>query len=658
MGPGHERARCRLRVAVVLALAVVAPPTSADPTDSLPAACDGLAGTLPFPADVHAWDGTDEQGGFVDYGGGSMHWADNWWPAQGVPGATDRTVLGIHPCLQSVAGQILALGDFAGPEDPAPSAGADLVNAALIVHGGRFALDLGGRSYELSDPAAPLKVGVFGPYAANQMAADLHVTGGGTLDADPGSAYPNARVLVGESAGGSITVTGAGTRLDTPSAVGVSGVAIGLAAGGTLRIESGARVQSPSSVEIGAGSGGGAAIVTGAGSTWQLGNLEVGNLGPGSLVVEGGGGVTAWDVDVEQQGSSIIRGLGSTFNVHTIDVTGSLLIESGGAVDAFQRSSIAGDVTVRGAGSSFDGGDQLRAFGGAALRIEDGGIFEAFMTLEDGSVVVTGAGSELRGSLALGAVTARIETGAVYEGGLSLTSEASRFELAGGAAVIGDMEPVAGQLRVGLFRSLTGAGTIVGDVVGDGAWIRPDHNSPYGSLIATLTIDGDLTLDSATRPPDQANRLLMQLSTQDGAIVNDRITVSGRVDLGNAVLSTSFLGSIAQLDAGVLPEDGFVLIEGGDAIEGDLQLFSGETIASGDLVPIQASASPETRYFRVFYGAASPHGANRLVLTGFSFVPEPNTLLLLAAGTAMLGLRRRLPQVRVGERPEGDALRE
>jgi hypothetical protein len=328
-----------------------------------------------------------------------------------------------------------------------------------------------------------------------------------------------------------------------------------------------------------------------------------------------------------------------------IGVHGSMQVDSGAIVNA-SASIEGGAVVVRGAGSLFTGG--MNGFGGASLRFEDGAIFRGRISIRGGSVVATGAGSELRAQcnfpctgdvLALReGSTARIETGALLRGQPFLLAADSRLEIAGGAAVVGDATPVPGQLRLGRDARLRAKGTIVADVVGEGASIEPGTDVPS---IGTLTIDGNLTLGPRTAL--DPSRLVIQFDTTASGIVHDRLDVSGHVDLADAVFSASVLGVVEELDGVVRPDDVFVLIDAADTVEVSLQLFTGVPIASGDLVRILQSVSgpKPARYFRVFFGEGSPYGADRLVLTGYTNVPEPETLVLVGAGVALLSRRRR-----------------
>jgi len=219
-----------------------------------------------------------------------------------------------------------------------------------------------------------------------------------------------------------------------------------------------------------------------------------------------------------------------------------------------------------------------------------------------------------------------------------LESDNGRFELAGGAAVIGSGSPVPGQLLVGADRGeFGGVGTIVADVViSPGNAIAPGWTD-FGpsDRVGALRIDGDLTLLPATN--ESRSRLVIQLSADS----NDLLAVDGHLDLGNAILETSFLGSVTELDAAIAPDNVIPVVEADDPIEGVLQLLSGEVLENGDLFEIVQTRSPRaTRFFQIFYGPGSPYGENRVVFTGLA-IPEPGTLSLLAAGIAFVAASRR-----------------
>ena len=213
----------------------------------------------------------------------------------------------------------------------------------------------------------------------------------------------------------------------------------------------------------------GTATVSGAGSTWNTTNqLEVGNFGQGTLLIESGGSVTAGTsvfIGAEATGVGIVTvdgagsSLGATFfalvgqsGQGTVNVTnGGDFTSNSGTLGANAGSS--GTVTVDGVGSTWTiggGGLSVASSGQGTLTIQNGGVVSSGSTIrfgEDttgvGSAVVTGAGSSLT------AVTS-IVVGHVGTGTLTISNQGQATSAAG---VLGNFGGSSGTVTV------TGAGS-------------------------------------------------------------------------------------------------------------------------------------------------------------------------------------------------------
>ncbi len=254
----------------------------------------------------------------------------------------------------------------------------------------------------------------------------LNVNAGGTLSGFDGMTLG---VLTGSS--GAVTVD-AGS-LDVSNTGG--GMTIGSKGLGTLTVENGGIVTAGNFAVIAdsAGSNGSSAMVTGTGSTWNIGGggLIVGDGDNGSLTIASGGTVSlasgtpqiyVGDNNAGTSGAGTLTVDGGTLSSAEASIgigvigtaSSSMLIENGGQVtttdgatlgDALFGESGTGSVTVTGTGSSWNIGSQFleinNAGTGTALTISNGGSVTSGEALigwyESGpgndAVVVTGTGS-------------------------------------------------------------------------------------------------------------------------------------------------------------------------------------------------------------------------------------------------------------------------
>ena len=156
-------------------------------------------------------------------------------------------------------------------------------------------------------------------------------------------------------------------------------------------------------------------------SPWNVGgDLTVGDVGTGTLLVENGGIVSNIYGYIGKNsgstGSVTVSGAGSQWNNSDnlyvgVSGTGTLLVENGGIVSSKNgiigsESGSTSSVTVRGAGSQWNNSGYLYVggFGTGTLLVENGGIVSninghiGFQSGGNGSVTVSGAGSQWNNS--------------------------------------------------------------------------------------------------------------------------------------------------------------------------------------------------------------------------------------------------------------------
>ncbi len=274
----------------------------------------------------------------------------------------------------------------------------------------------------------------------------------------------------------------------------------------------------------------GAVRVSGLGATLTVGEeISIGTWGNGSLTVEDGGSVTTntWATFGGAEGSvgwGLVDGPGSrltTLGEITIahggngDLTvrnrahvrtdtllaianmptaeGELVVESGATVSA-QNLQVggfalaAGRISIRGTDSLLNIADKgvIGQFGNGSLTIENNGsltIHSLELALREtatADVLVRGAGSILASDSDIhlgsqGTAHLTVAQGGRVSAATRLTLGAfSELDLAShGMVTVGDAVPIAGALVMSSGGILSGAGTIIGDVINDGGLVSP-----------------------------------------------------------------------------------------------------------------------------------------------------------------------------------------
>jgi T5SS/PEP-CTERM-associated repeat protein/autotransporter-associated beta strand protein len=391
------------------------------------------------------------------------------------------------------------------------------------------------------------------------------ITGSGSL-VKTGAA---TQILAGANTYGGSTLVKSGTlRLNGGSITSVaSSVNVGGVSGddGTLIVQSGGAITALSST-LGLVSGSaGSGSITGATSSWNLGNnLTVGDGGMGLLTIAGGALVTNATGTIGNlgtgDGSVTVGGTGSTWtNANYLYVgaagEGTLDILTGGSVSALNVSignnaSGDGQVWVDGTGSNLnvastlyvgsEGTGQLGIFDSALVSSQTGSVGnnaggDGFVEVADGGTW-TNSGSLLVGNADSGYLD-------VYSGG-TVTAANAVFGVLGsvdGAAWIGDSGSsfaTAGNLTVGG----SGIGTVDivdgGQVTTGGNAIIGDNAASVGNVI--LTGSGTSWSVAGTLYVGNAGSGLLQLLQESvlnvqgglGSIVMGHTGGVGAIDIG------------------------------------------------------------------------------------------------------------------------------
>lgn len=475
----------------------------------------------------------------------------------------------------------------------------------------------------------------------NSSILDVGVSGSGTLlIEDDADVTTTLWITIGSNAtsGGSITVTGNGSTLDTNALTIVSG---------TLTIEEGADVTSDYSYFDGSSGSVASAIVSGEGSTWATSNdLDVGYSRTGTLTIEGGADVTADTTYLGHSGSAsegtiTVTGNGSTLDSDDIyvgyDGTGTLLIEDGADVTAdatylgYNSSDANGTLTVTGNGSTLDSDDIYVSYN-SALTITNGADVTAdTVGIDDASgsgatATVTGAGSSLVTSTYLivggdGTGTLTIADGADVqssdyfivgnnlssEGTVTVTGDGSTLETevayvgysGAGALVIEDGAHVTSLLTI-LGNDADGEGTVT--VTGEGStW-------EIGSLGAAIGYAGTGTLtvaDGATVTMDSGNGMIGIASQSGstgtlniGASSGETAVAAGTIDAATITFGSG-TGSLVfnhtdddyQFDTAIVGGGTLEAYSGTTLLSGDLSSFTGDTEIHGGTLSFNTTYS-------------------------------------------------------------------
>jgi T5SS/PEP-CTERM-associated repeat protein/autotransporter-associated beta strand protein len=301
--------------------------------------------------------------------------------------------------------------------------------------------DIGASSGTVTVSGSPSAwTNTYGLTVGSSVAGTLQITGGGVvsdeygyLGFDPGSS-------------GTITVSGSGSTWTTSSEI-----YVGYIGTGTLLITGGGAVSDEEGYLGNLAGSSGMVTVSGSGlaSTWTNGyELEIGNAGTGTLLIDGGGSVTVGSYGYATigaaagaSGSVTVTGSGSAFTVTngTLNIgdggNGTLQIAAAGAVsDEYGYLGVSGGsgtVTVTGSGSTWTNalvyiGDS----GTGTLQISNGGVvsdsgaYIAYNTDTTGMVTLSGSGSTWT------------NTGYVSVGGNGYDATGSGFlRIAGGASL-------------------------------------------------------------------------------------------------------------------------------------------------------------------------------------------------------------------------------
>jgi T5SS/PEP-CTERM-associated repeat protein/autotransporter-associated beta strand protein len=412
--------------------------------------------------------------------------------------------------------------------------------------------------------------------------------GTGTLQVSNGAVVNASDGEVGQVAGstGTATVDGAGSSWSNSNLL-----TVGDAGTGTLTISNGGSASGVNGgITIGASATGiGTVIVTGAGSTLSTNPaLIVGDFGTGILTIENGatgaisGPITLGN-NAGSSGTVTVTGAGSTLGTFSdLNVgnsgTGTLNVENGAAVTAFDAnlglfSGSSGTVTVAGAGSSLttNSGLYIGYSGAGTMAISNGGT----VTNSTGFVPI-GYNSGASGTVTVDGAGSNFNTPSLYVGYLG----AGTLTLSNGGTVTATDIHVAGffgstgtiNIGAAVGQAPVAPGTIAASTIDFGlgtGGIVFNHTSSNYVFSVPVSGAGSLDVENGTTVLTAAN------SYRGGTTINGGVLrIAGAGTLGNTFSGmTTVAGGTLDLGGTTQTQDGGIVLRGGAIVNGTLSSF-------------------------------------------------------------------------------------
>jgi T5SS/PEP-CTERM-associated repeat protein len=514
--------------------------------------------------------------------------------------------------------------------------------------------------------------------------------GSGTLTISSGGVVNSAVGALAYDPGstGSALVTGTGSQWNLSSTLG--GLMVGGQGNATLTISAGGVVNSAGGGQLGDG-GTGSALITGAGSHWNITNsgLLLGLGGSGTMTISDGGAMTitnndspAFGIDYKSYmgllatstGSMFVTGTGSQWNLTKSDLSigysgsGTLMVADGGVVNSTNAIVLAGNagstgsVLVTGIGSQVNlttSALDVGVNGSGTLTISAGGVINSAtgsLGIGDNSsgiVLVTGTGSRWNigqnlyaggsslGPGGSGALTVA-SGGTVNVGGSVTVFAGSQINVTSDGTFSASSLLAPGELTnngqvnanvtIATGGTLAGTGTIAGSLT----MVAGSHYAP-GNSPGMQTVNGDVTWNSLTYSMEIAAVTGAQgvgydsLDIYAAGPATHMLTITNGATIDIDLSSYPSNSTVADFDY-LTPFD-LILVstDGGVAGFGNA-IFNVHPSAFASQNPLNGG---------VFSVLLSGNGND--ILLHYAAVPEPGTLLLAltAAGPLVWRVRRR-----------------
>ncbi|MDP6567611.1 MAG: hypothetical protein QF578_22475 [Alphaproteobacteria bacterium] len=439
----------------------------------------------------------------------------------------------------------------------------------------------------------------------------------GTLTVDNGSTVASRIGTIGTSGGGgTVTVTGSGSRWDLSSTL-----AVGNSGNGTLNVDDSAVVRNSLGV-IGSASGAVGAVTVDGGAWQNTGSLYVGNQGSGNLTVRNGGSVTSSTSFIGAAGSGAgvasVTGSGSTWVMNKAnlnighDGTGSLAILSGGEVSNAKgyiggNSGGDGTVTVSGISGGTWHNNGLLTVGGGGTGVLN--LYSGLVTSSGASIGADSGGSgtaNVSGASATWTDAGDMTVGDYGSGRLNIlngagvsTGNAHIGRRSGGDGRVDVASGAAWQVQGNLFLGQGDTGVL--NILSGGS--VTDVNTTTVGASGLMTVDGG-SIDTGNLLVDSG---IVDLKSSNGIVDTAAVTIQGGSfnlvgGISEVIKSLDIQGGKATLDGGTLGTSlgteitGTGVLEGHGTVNGDVLnngfvdggtsnqwlAFAGDVTGSGD----------------------------------------------------------------------------
>lgn len=552
----------------------------------------------------------------------------------------------------------VAAFDIGLPSTYTTTFSGNAANSQISVSSDILTLDLQGHSYTLG--SSSYEAGGYSAQIGGLLGGTLNLTNSSSATGTFATQYASIAALATDT--GTVSVSGSHTAWNSATAI-----YAGDSGNGTLNITNGATVSDLiGTIGNEAGSKGNA-TVDGAGSNWtSYDYFYVGGYGTGNLTIQNGAAVNSAVSYVGQYGpgTATVTGAGTTWNAGYLDVaygsSGSLTISNGASVtdsDGYVSCSpdSPGVVTVTGANSTWTNTDTLYVGlgGGTTVNIGAGATVSVSHTFG----MANKPGNQINlsgGTLRVGILNTMSNPSLILGNGLTTGWTSGTLDITMSNVTIGSGGPLGTSLTLGAGKTLqvTGSGDALSiasgstlNVAGGSLYANTLNNAgtlsvPAGStaeivnpLVNTGLIDisgGKLQLDGDT-PASVRSQIASAFDhgSWDGTtgITSSAAQANPQHDTAIGYITSGSTTNIFYTWYGDANGDG--VVNGLDALA---MSDSGTTWQTGDFNYDGKVNADDYSLFElgVIYGSKN-------ILT---LVPEPTTLICLAPIAVMLRRRR------------------
>lgn len=407
---------------------------------------------------------------------------------------------------------------------------------------------------------------------------------------------------------------------------GTGGLGAGYRSQGSLTIQDGLTIQS-SAGWLGYRDGSeGVALVSGAGTKWEIGgSLFVGHFGQGELTIENGAVVQNTFANIGDKGGTgvvVVSGAGSEWNNTQVRIVdGSVTVQGGALVTSTSVSSDpAGSISITGSNSAWNTTGDFRA--GQNFMVEDGANVSVggaiFATLSEitGNGTISAQGIVLDGTLNL-SDTASLQQTLSFGTGGSLEIDID------GTAALGAGFRGAGEVTISNGVEVVSTGGFIGVQDGSNGVVNVLGAGTTWTNQTNLYIGGSPFVDGLPGSSSGGGSLNIENGSAVHVSALTRLYSGGSINvLSGSTFSTSNL-DIQQGEFNL--SHGTVIVENqisGNLTIGELGLLTGSPTLSGNLIN---------------QGTLSPGNSPGIVLISGDYTHESTATLMMEIGGVIPG---------------------